>query len=209
LLCAVLAPAFAAVAAMPHTTILAVYGKEWEAATVLITPLALAMPVNAMLALGGPMMQGLGRAGLDAASQGVALIVLVIAVVAAASISLEAVAWVVLGVNVLRAWLVTRLATELVNASASALLRALAGPFLLSILAAALAAAVDWGLASLLPQFGTRFVFALGICAAVVLLAIGVSGRWLFCTEAKMLLNKVQVHLPRSFRGVHKIWGET
>lgn len=207
LLCAVLAPAFAAVAAMPDTTMLAIYGNEWEAAAVLITPLALAMPVNAMLALGGPMMQGLGRAGMEAASQGIGFIVLVIAVIAAARISLAAVAWAVLGVYLLRAWLVTRLATGLVHAPASALLRALAGPLLLAMLAAALAAAVDRGLASLLPQFGARFVVALGVAAAAVLLAIGVGGRWLFCAEAKALMHKARPHLPPRLGGMLLRWG--
>jgi PST family polysaccharide transporter len=207
LLCAVLAPAFAAVAAMPDTTMLAIYGKEWEAAAVLVTPLALAMPVNAMLALGGPMMQGLGRAGMEAAAQGIGFVVLVVAVIAAARISLAAVAWAVLGVYLLRAWLVTRLATGLVLAPTGALLRALAGPLLLALLAAALAGALDQGLASLLPSAGARFVVALGLSAVVILLAIGAGGRWLFCAEAKVLLRKVRPHLPPCLGGMLLHWG--
>ena len=207
LLCVMLAPAFAAVAAMPDTAMLAVYGKEWEAAAVLVTPLALAMPVNAMLALGGPMMQGLGRAGTEAAAQGIGLIVLVVAVIAAARLSLAAVAWAVLGVYLLRAWLVTRLAAELVLAPASALLRALSGPVLLAVLAAALARALDQGLAALISQPGARFLVTLSLAAAAVFVAIGLGGRWFFCSEAKALLGKAQPHLPPRLGGVLLYWG--
>lgn len=198
MLSAVLAPAFAAVAAIPETTVLAVYGQEWQAAAVLITPLALAMPVNAVLALGGPMMQGMGRAGMEAASQGIGLIVLVVAVIVAARISLAAVAWAVLAVYLLRAWLVTRLAAGLVAVPAWALLRALVGPLLLAALAAALAWQANHWFASWLMHPGLRFVAAIGTAALVVLLTIVVWGRWIFCAEAKGLMLKARPHLaPR------------
>ena len=195
ILSAMLAPAFAAIAAIPETTVLAVYGQEWQAAAVLITPLALAMPVNAMLAMGGPMMLGMGRAGMDAVSQGIGLIILVVAVIAAARLSLAAVAWVVLAVYLLRAWLVTRLAADLVIAPASALFRALLGPLILAALAALLTWQADHWLASSLIHPGLRFVVVIGATALVVLLSIVVWGRWIFCSEARALILKARPHL--------------
>lgn len=208
-LSAVLAPAFAAIAAIPETTMLAVYGQQWQAAAVLITPLALAMPVNAMLALGGPMMQGLGRAGMEAASQGVGLIVLIIAVIAAARISLAAVAWAVLGVYLLRAWLVTRLAAGLVLAPASAFLRALVGPVLLAVLAASLTWSADHWLAASLTHPGVRFVVVMGAAAITVMLAIGLWGRWIFCAEAKTLMHKARPHLAPRMGSLLLRWSGT
>lgn len=205
LMSALLAPAFAAVAVMPETTVLAVYGLAWQSAAVLITPLALAMPVNAALALGGPLMQGLGHAGLEAVSQGIGLLVLIVGVIAAASVSLEAAAWVVLAVYCLRAWLVTRLAAGLVAIPASAILRALAGPAVLAMLSALLGWQLDtWLSGSLEP--GSRFVLVIGLSAAAVLVAVLVGGRWLFCTEARALLSQARPHLPARLGGMLAHW---
>lgn len=192
----VLAPVFTSVAVMPETTVLAVYGLAWINAAALIAPLALAMPVNAALALSGPMMQGLGRAGLEATSQGVGFVVLVVAVIVAASYSLAAVAWVVLAVYCLRAWLVMRLSSSMMSIPASAILRALAGPMVLAILAALLAWQFDAGLARWVAQPGLRFLVVLGLSALVVLVALLAGGRWLFCTEARTLLSQARPHLP-------------
>jgi O-antigen/teichoic acid export membrane protein len=206
LMSALLAPAFSAVAVMPETTVLAVYGMDWQSAAVLIAPLALAMPVNAVLALGGPMMQGLGHAGLEAASQGFGLLVLVVGVIVAASISLEAVGWVVLAVYCLRALLVTRLAAGLVSIPVTAILRALAGPVVLGMLAALLGWQLDTWLATWFVQPGLRFVFAIGLNASVILSIVLVGGRWLFCSEARALLLLARPHLPSRLDGMLARW---
>lgn len=195
ILSTILAPVFAAIAAIPDTTVLAVYGQEWQAAAVLITPLALAMPVNAMLALAGPMMLGMGRAGIDAALQGVGLTILVVAVIVAARFGLATVAWAVLVVYLLRAWLVTRLAAGVIAAPASALFRALVGPLLLAALAAVLAWQVDHWLTGWLMYPSLRFVVAIIATALVVLLSIIAWGRWIFCAEARALILKARPHL--------------
>ena len=206
LMSAVLAPAFSAVAVMPETTVLAVYGAAWHSAFVLIAPLALAMPVNAALALGGPMMQGLGHAGLEAASQGIGFVVLVVAVIVAASFSLQAVAWVVLAVYCLRAWLVTRLAAGLVSITASAILRALAGPVVLALLAALSSWLLDAWLAPLFAQPGVRFVLVITLSALFILAALLVGGHRLLCAEARSLLSQVRPHLPPRLGGMLAHW---
>lgn len=202
----VLAPAFAVIAAIPETTLLAVYGQHWQTAAVLVTPLALAMPVNAMLALGGPMMLGLGRPGMEAGVQGVGLIVLIIALIVAARLSLEAVGWAVLGVYVLRAWLVSHLAAGLVAAPGSAFLRALTGPALLAAFAASLAWAADYWLTAALSHPGLRFLFVLAAVAFSVVLTIGLCGRWIFCNEAKILMRKLQPHFGPRLGGLLMRW---
>jgi PST family polysaccharide transporter len=209
LLLIALAPAFAAIAAMPETTVLAVFGQEWRAAAVLIAPLALAMPVNAMLAMGGPMMQGMGRVGMEAASQGIGLIVMVIVVVVAASYSLAAVAWAVLAIYLLRALLVTRLAAGLVAAPASAFIRVLLGPLVLAALAGLLTWQADLLLSEILPQPALRFVLALSFSAIITMLTILAAGRWLFCTEAKKLLLNAQPHLGSHLGKLVTHWSKT
>ncbi len=202
----VLAPAFAAVAAMPETTILAVYGQEWRAAIVLITPLALAMPVNAVLAMGGPMMLGMGRAGMDAASQAIGVVVMVLAVIVASRFSLLAVAWVVLAVYLLRAWLVTHVAAGLIAVPARALFRALIGPLMLAALAGLLAWQADYWFAVVAPQPGLRFVLVLFAVALIVLLAIMMWGRWIFCPEAKNIMLNARPHLDPRLGNLMMCW---
>lgn len=206
LVSALLAPAFSAIAAMPETTVLAVYGQDWRAASVLVAPLALAMPVNAALALGGPMMQGLGHAGLEAAAQGIGFAVLVVAVIVAASYSLAAVAWAVLAVYCLRAWLVTRLAAGLIGIPASGILRALAGPLVLAALGALSGISLDAALTPWFVQPGARLVLALGLSALIVLVVLLAGGRWLFCREAQVLFDQAGPHLPAPLRPLLNYW---
>lgn len=206
LVSALLAPAFSAIAAMPETTVLGVYGQDWQAAAVLIAPLALAMPVNAALALGGPMMQGLGHAGREAVSQGVGFAVLVVAVIFAASHSLAAVAWAVFAVYCLRAWLVTRLAAGLAGIPASAILRALAGPLVLAVLGALAGLTLDAVLGTRFAQPGVRLVLALGFSALIVLAVLVAGGRWLFCREAQVLFAQARPHLPAGLQPVMRHW---
>jgi PST family polysaccharide transporter len=193
-------PIFAAIAVIPETTILALYGDKWSAATPLITPLALAMPVYAILALGGPLMLGLGRAGKEAVTQTLGLVVMVIAVIAAARISLVAVAWTVLLVYLLRALLVTRLAVQVSGLDGAAIVRALAGPAWLAGLAAAVAGSVDQLSTAQHPVL--RLIIDLGITGAVVAALIFLLGRRVFCIEAKHLLWQARPHLP----GVLQEW---
>lgn len=196
LLSAVLVPVFSAVAAIPETTILAVYGHDWQSAVALITPLALAMPLNAVLALGGPMMVGTGRAGMEATTQLFGVVVLLIAVVMAARVSLSAVAWAVLMAYLLRAVLVTRLAIGLMSETAWSIVRALAGPVALGVVAAVLAWQGDRTLVELLPSPVLRFLVDVCFSGGAVLLATILFGRWVFCAEAKSVLNQAQTHMP-------------
>lgn len=206
LLAILIFPTFAAIAVIPDTTILALYGRDWSAAIPLVTPLALCMPVYAVLALGGPLMLGLGRAGMEAGMQTIGLIVMVVAAIAAAMESLAAVAWAVLMVYLLRALLVTRLATGLVGLKRAAIVSALAGPVLLAVIAATVAGIVDSLLSAQHPI--VRLIFAMTVPATVVIVLLGVKGRWIFCSEAKYVLWRAHLHLPRALHGLIRSWCE-
>lgn len=207
LLSALLMPVFAAVAAIPETTILAVYGESWRDAVALVTPLALAMPVYAVLALSGPMMLGLGRAGMEAAAQAVGILALIGGLVVAAQFSLAAVAWGVLAVYILRAVLVTRLAMGLAAVDGMSLLRALFGPLVLGALSALVAGYANHVLAAVVRShflllMADLFVAALTVAAAVLLL-----GRWIFSAEAKAVLAQALPHLPTRIEPLLRYWG--
>lgn len=206
LIATIMLPAFAAVAVMPHTVIEAIYGDRWLQVAVLLTPLALAMPVNAILAVGGPLMTGLGAAGMDAASQAICVLILVPAVWLASQVSLSAVAWTVLLVYLLRAVLVSYLALRLVSGKWIQLLRALVGPMFLGLFAALIAGLVD----SAFKDIGgpmLRLCFGLGLSGSATVLLLLWKGRYLLCAETLSVLVKMAARFPKPL-SVHIVsWG--
>jgi hypothetical protein len=54
---------------MPHTVIEALFGRRWAAASALLTPLAMAMPLECLAALSGPLLiakhSGTSRGGIS------------------------------------------------------------------------------------------------------------------------------------------------
>jgi PST family polysaccharide transporter len=207
LIAAMLVPVFAAVAVMPHTVIAAVYGERWMQVVVLLTPLALAMPVNAILAVAGPLLAGLGAAGLDAASQAICVLILIPAVWLASQISLEAVAWTVLSVYLLRAALVSYLALRLVSGTWVQMLRALAGPALLGLFAALIAGFVDAALANTVYSPMIRLCLGLGMAGSATVSLLLWQGRHLFCPETLSVLVKMAAGFPRPIGPHIAGWG--
>jgi PST family polysaccharide transporter len=206
LLSVIMMPTFAGLAAIPDTAIHAIYGESWQAAAVLITPLALAMPVYTVMALAGPMMLGMGRAGMEAVSQGIGLLVLIIALILAAQISLAAVAWAVLLAYLLRALLVSRLAMGLVSVGVLSLARALAGPMLLGLLAAGFAGFIDQALANSASGSVMLLAADIGLTGVAVAVAMLLLGRWILCAEARSLLLQLKHHLPHALSWLISRW---
>lgn len=64
-------PPFVAVAAMPRTIVEALFGEKWLPMANLLTPLALAMPLECVAALSGPLLIARGKAGLELRLQAV------------------------------------------------------------------------------------------------------------------------------------------
>lgn len=206
LIAALLVPAFAAVAVIPETVIAGVYGAHWMQVAVLLTPLALAMPVNAILAVGGPLLGGLGAAGRDAASQAVCVVILVVAVWFAAQVSLQMVAWTVLGVYVLRALLVSYLVLRLVAGTGGQILRALAGPALLGLLAALLAWTTDATIISLVENPALRLCIDIGMTGGVIGALLLWLGRHLLSAETLAVSASIASRLPSPIAACIKHW---
>lgn len=206
LIAALLIPAFAALAAIPHTVIAGVYGEHWMQVAVLLTPLALAMPVNAILAVGGPLMGGLGAAGRDAAAQAVCVVILGVAVWVASQVSLERVAWTVLGVYLLRALLVTYLALGLVSGTWGQIMRALTGPLVLGLLAALLAWSADALLIKVVASPMLRLCMDIGFTGSVISVLLLWLGRHLLSSETLAVAATIAAKLPAPFSACMKNW---
>jgi len=206
LIAAFLVPAFAAIAAIPNTVIAGVYGEHWMQVAVLLTPLALAMPVNAILAVGGPLLSGLGAAGRDAAAQAVCVVILVVSVWLASQVSLEMVAWAVLGTYLLRALLVSYLALGLVAGTWEQIARALAGPLVLGLLAALLAWSADALLNNVVAGPLLRLSMVLGFTGSVIGVLLLWSGRHLLSGETLAVAASIAAKLPAPFAACMKNW---
>lgn len=75
----------------------AVLGSHWSGAAALMPALSIAMAINVLLALAGPLISGLGEAGLELRQTLLALFAAVPLLVVGAAISLGAVAWALAG----------------------------------------------------------------------------------------------------------------
>ncbi|KGM54323.1 hypothetical protein N800_04460 [Lysobacter daejeonensis GH1-9] len=92
----VVLPVFLVIAAIPDTVVSAVYGDAWLEAATILTPLALAMPVFALLSVIGPVLMAVDRVELEVRAQWVALLISVPILGLTAHHSLTALGWGVL-----------------------------------------------------------------------------------------------------------------
>lgn len=126
-------PVFVSIAVLSDATILTLYGANWLDAAEVLTPLALAMPFHAMMAIGGPVLCGLGRAGLEFKVQIWIACVFLLVVLFASRYSAMAVAWGVFAVYALRALWLTSLVAECVKVRAGQVCSAIKGGLLLAV----------------------------------------------------------------------------
>lgn len=100
-------PVYAAMAAIPELIIPTLYGDQWLAAISLTPPLCLALAINSMLAMCGPVLSAIGRPQLELKAQFLTLLISLPCLIIAAQYSVLAVAWTLLGIYVLRLLLLT------------------------------------------------------------------------------------------------------
>jgi PST family polysaccharide transporter len=142
-------PVFVTAAVVPDTIILAVYGEQWRAAVPLVTPLALAVLVHALLAIKGPILEAGNRAGLELKNQLYTLLVFVPALLVAIQYSMAAVVWAVLGSYIARWMLLAMVTLRFTGVSAAEYARTFRVPVLVSAVVAAMAAGADSAVAFL------------------------------------------------------------
>jgi PST family polysaccharide transporter len=128
-------PSYFLVAAMPGTIVEALFGEAWLPMAGLLTPLALAMPLECMAALSGPLLIARGRPGLELRLQA-ATAASTLIVVGGLSMwtTTTAVAWGVLAaVYLMRASLALRAMLRETEIPFSRWARAAGGPLLLGL----------------------------------------------------------------------------
>ena len=162
-------PIFLTVAVVPETLVLALYGPQWHASVPVVTPLALAVLVNALLAIKGPILMAGNRVGLELRNQVCTVVMFVPALFIAIHYSMVAVAWAVLATYVAR-WLLLAVDTlRLTGAALGEYAATFRMPILFGVCVSATAALADRALFFLAPFARLTAVAAL---AAIVLLGL-------------------------------------
>ena len=144
-------PLFCAAAAMPATVIAALFGEGWSAAAGLLTPLALAMPLECVAALSGPLLTAVGRPGVEFRVQLVTALsaLATVGVVAARGTVAEAAWAVMMGVYGVRALAGTVATIRVTGMSGRAWLRAVSGSAAVGALVYGLVAVAEGWLAGM------------------------------------------------------------
>jgi PST family polysaccharide transporter len=170
-------PVFVTVASVPDAVIGGVYGSRWLAATPLLVPLALAMPLYALLALVGPVLTATNRVTTELRAQVLTLVLMFAVLLVAGRHSLQAVAWGMLFVYAVRCFLLVHPLLQVIGAEWLELLRPLVWP----AMCAAVTAMVTWsGDRSLRDTAALpRLAFDVGLATAALLVTGRIFGKQL------------------------------
>ncbi len=134
---------FAAAALVPETLIVGLLGPRWTAAVPLLAPFALAMPLQGLMAMAGPLLWGVDKVQRELRAQGLVLAGAVLIFFVASQVSIITVAWGLLLVYLLRSLLVTQALLPVLELSWARLLRTVRGAPLLALAVASVVAVSD------------------------------------------------------------------
>lgn len=162
-------PAFLTIAAIPETTILAIYGPKWGGAVKILPPLALAMSIHAVLALVGPVLMSLNRTRLEVLAQYTAAAIAVPVMAFASAHSLEMVSWAVLLIYITRLSLLFVALNFAIRISFLEMIIPLIIPFLMGACCALISREVDTLLRGL--DASSRLLIDVG-CAGITILLL-------------------------------------
>jgi len=191
-------PLFAAIAVVPGTVINGVYGEKWMAAAPLLVPLSLAMPIHALLALGGTVISGMGRAGQEMWIQFVALAFFALLLWWTSRYSVEAIAWSAFAIYLLRFGLIAAVTLRLVHGTWIDVAQTLAGPILLGIFGASITFAADAAMRHLALSPLPQLVMVALIGGSITALAFVLLRRTLSSQPVAWLFGKAAARLPKA-----------
>lgn len=194
-------PVFFGLGALAPTAIEALYGSAWSAAIPVLVPLAAAMPLQAVQAVGGPVLWGSGRVGREIAVSLSVAVLLIVLLAFAARISVVAMAWGVWLAYLIRSVWITAIVSKLLGVPAARSLSMLRG----GLLVGALLAALLFGANHALTQLGLAPLFRLGLAmalgAALLPLLALLLMRVILPPELRDVLQQLVARLPLRVQG--------
>jgi O-antigen/teichoic acid export membrane protein len=187
-------PLFITAAAVPATLVLGVYGSKWQASIALVPPLALAILINVLLAIQGPILMAGNRVGAELRSQAYTVLIFLPLLWIASMHVLVWTAWAVFATYVLRWVLLTAAALRLTGTRVQDYARCLCFPVLFGTAVAAAAFAVDFCLDSVpaLP----RLLAVAAAAASLSLLLAQQFGAAFLASNMRSLVSVDSLSLP-------------
>jgi PST family polysaccharide transporter len=197
-----LLPMFAAGAAASYTIIIVLYGKAWLAAVPLFVPLALAMPLYALLALVGPVLWAAGKVEKELKVQAFSAVLAVAVFAVASRFSVVCLAWGVFAVYAFRFVGMTREMVLYFKITWREIGIALQGGVFLALLVSASV----WILEGLMVRVELPPVARLSldiICAfSVLIIPLAMAPDKFLGLDADLVLTRIRQMLPQSLRGI-------
>jgi len=193
-------PVFFAVAAMPRTIVETLFGNRWLAAAAVLTPLALAMPLDCLASLASPLLIARGRPGLEFRVQAItAFSTLAVVGFLAARASTQATAWGVLfGVYLIRMLAATQASIHLIGLSWTRWAKTVAASTLLGALCFVTVSLLEGRLTAQGVPAWIRLLLLAGLTGAASLSALYFSPNRILRRDALQLL--IGGILPRPSR---------
>lgn len=188
-------PVFAGVALSAKPLIVVLFGEAWQPAASLLTPLAIAMALHCVMAIGGPFLWGIGAAEDELRMQIGVAVLLILGLAVAGRYSTEAMAWTVAVAYLVRLLAMTAVVLIRLAIRPETLLRSLKGGLLCAAAVSVVIVVADHLIV------GTSPILRLAsnvVCAAVVMTgAVGFFPRVVLGQELRELLPRLFSSPPR------------
>ena len=130
-------------ASVSETVITAIYGEKWLAAIPIFQPLALALAINALLSITGPILTAQNKLSIELRAEVVSLLLMLPVIYLAAQQSAVAIAWGVLAVSVLRWGLLLYALSLSLDTKYAELLKPFIWPLIYAVFVAGLTSMTD------------------------------------------------------------------
>jgi lipopolysaccharide exporter len=198
----VLIPPFAAVAVVPFTVMVGIYGQRWVDASPLLPPLALSMPLHGLLSIGASMLGAMGRPGRELRVQFSSAMLAVVLFVLASKVSVVALAWSVLAVYAFR---FLGIAVEIVRALGirlSDFWAALRGCLALGFCEMVLVRVTDVSISGWATPEALRLAVDGSVAITLFLAAFAITPRRVLSHDAFQLAHSMSSRLPNRLRQV-------
>lgn len=192
-------PVYAAASAVADALVLGIYGQNWSMAVPLLKPLALAMPVHAMLAMTGPMLTGTGRPRYELNAQLATLCISLPLLIVAAQQSIDLMIYALLATFCLRFVALSIAARAALKFHFKQLIRVLLMPTVLAILMYAIAYELNEWQRSFGYDIQLRLLGNLLGCGLSYLALLILLRRLIFVGYVREFLTSIRAKLPRIF----------
>jgi O-antigen/teichoic acid export membrane protein/glycosyltransferase involved in cell wall biosynthesis len=189
-------PVFWSVAVCAPVVVAALYGPRWAEAAPLLRPLAIAITLNAVMAMAGPMLGAADQVKREVKAQALSLLVAIAAFSVCIHYSAVALAWAVVGVYVFRFFAATRPTLQLLGLEWVDAFRVLRGPVVMSCITAG-AVWSAWRLASIYSIKPAWTLLGLGLTGiATLFILLLLAADHVLSRELVLVLTQLSGSLP-------------